>query len=187
MLSFVFTSSLTQPDARSCHVISDMPPARIRRLECIKNQTARGEYLASTMALRRALFAFTGDDRAFMSFRYGDNGRPETAAAFVSLSHTDGLAVCAAANVSVGVDIERADRPLTPRLMETFPTIDHWLAMEACVKMTGEGLAGRNNYTLSGNAMLDKNGAPFARVTFIDRPPYRICVCAERESAVEIV
>ena len=61
-------------DGEAGHVISDMAPARRERFLQLKNPEQRAQYAASTRALERALFEFTGDRRAALSFRYGENG-----------------------------------------------------------------------------------------------------------------
>lgn len=163
------------------HAISDMAPARRERFLQLKNPGQRAQYAASTRALERALYEFTGDGRAFYSFRYGENGRPEAEGAHVSLAHTDGMAACAAGRAAVGVDIERRDREFSAALRKRVPSLDDWLALEACVKMTGEGLAGLRKYVRAGSELRDAEGNRAACLKYIDIGEYRAAVCCAEE------
>ena len=168
-------------DAEAGHVISDMAPARRERFLQLKNREQRAQYVASTRALERALFEFTGDGNAYLSFRYGENGRPETDGAQVSLAHTDAMAACAAGRAAVGVDIERRDRKFSAALTKRVPTLDDWLALEACVKMTGEGLAALRKYVRVGDEMRDADGNRVACLKYVDIGEYRAAVCCAEE------
>lgn len=168
-------------DGEAGHVISDMAPARRERFLQLKNPEQRAQYAASTRALERALFEFTGDRRAALSFRYGENGRPEADGAYLSLAHTEGMAVCAVGRMAVGVDIEPRDRRFSEALKKRVPSLDDWLALEACVKMTGEGLAGMRKYARAGVEMQDADGNRVAYLKFIDIGEYRAAVCCAEE------
>lgn len=168
-------------DGEAGHVFSDMVPARRERFLQMKNPEQRAQYAASTRALERALFEFTGDWRAALSFRYGENGRPETDGAYVSLTHTAGMAACAVGRAAVGVDMEKRVREFSDAMKKRFPSLDDWLAMEACVKMTGEGLAGMRKYVRAGAEMRDADGNRAAYLKFIDIGEYRAAVCCTDE------
>lgn len=66
---------------------------------------------------------------------------------FFSLSHTEGLAVCAIGEVPVGVDAERprelrpgtADKLLSPEEAAEFDFFRVWTLRESCFKLTGQG------------------------------------------------
>lgn len=168
-------------DGTAGHVFSDMAEARRERSLQIKNSGQRAQYAASSRALARALCEYTGCAGAFRSFRYGKNGRPEADGARVSLAHTDGMAVCAVGRMAVGVDIERRDRELSAALRKRVPSLDDWLALEACVKMSGEGLAGMHKYVRVGEEMRDAEGKLTAYLKFVDAGEYRAAVCCEAE------
>ncbi|MDE7191978.1 MAG: hypothetical protein K2O35_05890 [Clostridia bacterium] len=63
------------------------------------------------------------------------DGKPN---GYVSVSHTDGVLVMAFSDDKVGVDIERADRKVSPKVCKS---IEHWTAIEAYAKWTGKGLS----------------------------------------------
>lgn len=160
------------------HVDFDMPPARRERFSQLKNQAQRAQYAASTRALERALFEFTGGAGAYLSFRYGENGRPVADGAQISLAHTDGMAACAVGRAAVGVDIERRDRKFSAAMQKRYPTLDDWLALEACVKMTGEGLNAIGKYVRAGGEMRDLAGDLAGYVSFLDHGDFRVAVCS---------
>ncbi len=56
----------------------------------------------------------------------------------VSISHTDGVLAMAFGNDKVGIDIERADRAVSPKICKS---IEDWTRIEAYAKWTGNGLS----------------------------------------------
>ena len=57
---------------------------------------------------------------------------------YVSISHTDGWLAMAFADSKVGVDLERADREVSPKVCDS---IEKWTRIEAYAKWTGLGLS----------------------------------------------
>ena len=57
---------------------------------------------------------------------------------YVSISHTDGWLAMAFSDSKVGVDLERADREVSPKVCEN---IEKWTRIEAYAKWTGLGLS----------------------------------------------
>ena len=57
---------------------------------------------------------------------------------YVSISHTDGWLAMAFSDSKVGVDLERADREVSPNVCES---IEKWTRIEAYAKWTGQGLS----------------------------------------------
>ena len=155
-----------------------MSPARREKYESINNAAAKGQYLASSAALSLLL-----GDKA-MSFCYGENGRPCVDGGHISCAHTEGIAMCAFSDAPVGCDIEKKGRILSGKMQTRFGNIREWLALEACVKMTGEGMAGIKKYRRSGDAMLDENGNQVAHVRFLEFGEYSAAVCCGEEFEV---
>lgn len=171
-------------DAAETH----MSPSRAARYEQLKNPELRKQYLASSRAIETALCALTGDGGRWRTFTYAESGAPQALGAYVSPAHTDSMAACAVADVPVGIDIERRDRQLSEKMIRRIGNIDHFLALEACVKMTGEGLAaGIGSYKLHENEMIDRNGNHAAYAVFLDHDVYRVCVCCRKKFEIVIV
>lgn len=158
-----------------------MSPARRTKLEGMNNAEARAQHIASSAALHALL-----GDRA-LTFRYGENGRPLAEGGYVSPAHTRGMAACAFCDVPVGCDIEPGDRRFTDAMKKRFGTLDQWLALEACVKMTGEGLTGIRKYRRCGGRMLDEKGEGIAYVKLLDHGEYRVAVCCGEDFEIEII
>lgn len=165
-----------------------MSPARAERYEQLKNPEIRKQYLASSRAIDAALSALTGDNDRSLTFVYDESGAPKVAGACISPAHTSFIAGCAAADVPVGLDIERRDRQLSESMIRKIGNIDHFLALEACVKMTGEGLAaGIGSYKLHEDEIYDRNGNHAAYAVFLDHDVYRVCVCCREKFEIVIV
>lgn len=142
-----------------------------RRAAALRRPGDRELYAAAHTALRRRLGGYLGVDPAAVELvrlpcpLCGDpHGRPAVAGGagpHFSLSHTEGLALLAFADRPVGADVERlpsasmvADvaRSLHPQEqteLAELPPADRplafarcWTRKEACLKGTGEGLAG---------------------------------------------
>ncbi len=65
-------------------------------------------------------------------------GRPEPGPGWVSISHTVGAAAALAAATPVGVDLERLDRPVNPRVWSwAFSPEEHELLREASGRLPG--------------------------------------------------
>ncbi len=174
-------------DANDNSIIS-MSPARRARYEEITEPSVKRQYLASSRAVAASAAAVTGNIDSALTFRYAENGAPEVDGAYISPAHTEGMAACAAADVPVGLDIEPRGRYLSEAMLRKIGPLDNFLALEACVKMTGEGLArGRNRYHISGNIIVDADGIFVANVRFIDHGNFRICVCCSEEFEIKML
>jgi len=155
-----------------------MSAARQTRYEQLLNPDVKRQYLASSMAIDAALCALTGSHEPTLTFVYDGSGAPKVAGSYVSPTHTIALAACAASDVPVGLDMELRQRTLSDTMLTRFGSLDGWLALEACVKLTGEGLAiGRNKYVLRGNEIFDRDDNFAAYAAFGDRDGCRFCVC----------
>ena len=68
------------------------------------------------------------------------------------------------------------------------PPLDLWVAKEAYLKLTGEGLAGgMHNYTIAEGAVRDRQGMPRARLMFAPLPGYRIAVCCHAPFVTKMI
>jgi len=165
-----------------------MSAARRARYEQLLDPDMKRQYAASSVATDAALCALTGGHEAALTFVYDENGAPKVAGAYVSPTHTKMLAACAACDVPAGLDMEDMHRKLSGAMLARFGSLDGWLALEACVKMTGEGLAaGRNKYILRGNEIFDRDGKFFAYAGFGERDGCRYCVCCREKFEIIIV
>lgn len=153
-------------DAKAVHdalrLLSDEEQARCMRFRFDRH---RRDYAVAHALLRRMVSDRTGERPEDCQFVTAGGGKPRLARdlglAF-SLSHTDGLVVCAIAEAhSIGVDAESMDRevdwyclsqqffsPTDLSTLEGFPAdarpgcfIELWTLKEAFLKATGEGLA----------------------------------------------
>lgn len=169
-------------------ISANMSPARAARYEQLKNPGLKKQYLASSRAIAASLCALTGDNDRALTFVYDENGAPKVAGACISAAHTGDIAGCAAADVPVGLDIERRDRNLSQAMLRRIGNIDHFLALEACVKMTGEGLAaGMDKYKLHEKEIYDGSGNFMAHAEIFDHDVYRVCVCCREEFEIIII
>lgn len=142
-----------------------------RRAAALRRPADQELYAAAHSALRRRLGAHLGVDPAAVELVRlpcplcgGPHGRPAVAGGagpHFSLSHTEGLALLAFADRPVGADVERlpsasmvADvatslHPREQAELSELPATERplafarcWTRKEACLKGTGEGLAG---------------------------------------------
>ena len=113
--------------------------------------------------------------RAVGELRHAPNGRPIADGAYISVSHTDGMSAIALADVPVGIDVERKDRPISQAL----GAIADWTRKEAYAKMQGSGLTGqivRGDVPIAPYAELDVSAEHVATVCCADtvRWVYRV-------------
>ncbi len=131
---------------------------RQNKLLRLKNPAARSLSLAAELALCCALRSFDPGFEPPADYTYAPSGQPVMAnGPYISLSHSGQYALAAAALCPIGADIEGlvtarlnlAARCLNDRERSVFdnsPVPDEtfrrfWVAKEAFVKLTGEGLA----------------------------------------------
>lgn len=168
----------------------------------ITSPRRRVSYIAGRVLIRAALSCYSGVSARNITPEYAAGGKPSArgagGAAF-SLAHTDGLAALALRRGgAVGVDAEPAQRRMPLRLPESrylhslerniltelscqkeqarvFTRI--WIAKEALLKMTGDGLAygagrfaalpdGRNGTIFSGDMPARAGTPPAAVLTY---------------------
>lgn len=106
------------------------------RFESIRSEHGRIQFLGGRMLLRRALSNHLSVEPGRIKFRYTESGRPELTWPVCdphlsfNLSYCDGFAVCVIGReCTVGVDVERLDRPASQRLLSTVCSDDEleWL------------------------------------------------------------
>lgn len=159
------TASITEEDLRQVvEVLSSDEQARCDRFRTFP---LRRDFGAAHHLLRMALSTYAQRDPKDWQFGRDLLGRPVVVSprngdipAF-SLTHTDGVVACALADVPVGIDVERCDRP--PQSVEALTDylsqleieelsrcfeadrntrlMELWTLKEACAKVLGEGLS----------------------------------------------
>jgi 4'-phosphopantetheinyl transferase len=178
--------------------------ARREKIDRIKSPEARELSAAADLALDFALARNVPGYAPPPDLSYDEKGRPSVPGAYVSISHTRGLAACAISDAPVGLDVEWerpmnekiARRALSPDEIAAFLASDgqsefllmKWVAKEAYLKLTGEGIAGgMHKYTEKEGLILDANGLACARVVRPVLAGYRIAVCQDRPFTCELI
>ena len=178
--------------------------ARRDKIARIKNPAAKILSAAADMALHFALSKTVPGYAPPPDLSYDAEGRPRVPGAWVSISHTNGLAACAISDSPVGLDVEWerpmpgkiARRILSPEEMaECAASVNpneflllKWVAKEAYLKMTGEGIAGgMHKYTEDGERILDARGATRAHTVRPALPGYRLAVCKDHPFSCELI
>ena len=161
--------------------VSMMDEARRRRVGDIAGEDDRKRTVAGELLARRALAQRLGCGEEEVPLRWDDTGKPavDAGGVYVSVSHSGPYAVCAAADVPVGVDVEVV-RSAQEKFMRRVcsqqemacicPGNDGdcrrfweiWTAKEALFKLTGKGpLLKLSRFALPERVALDyteKNG-----------------------------
>ena len=106
-----------------------MDEARRRRVGDIAGEDDRKRTVAGELLARRALAQRLGCGEGEAPLRWDDTGKPAVDAdgVYVSVSHSGPYAVCAIADVPVGVDVE------------VVRSWEIWTAKESLFKLTGKG------------------------------------------------
>lgn len=140
--------------------LREMDDAARLRAERTTHPLRRRQRIAGEHLARAAAAEWLGLEPAAVTLRRLPSGRPAAEGCFLSLSHSDGLVVCAVGDRPLGVDAERI-RPMKEAvachcftaaeqaLLAAAPEEERercfwrlWTGKEALVKRTGEGLAG---------------------------------------------
>ena len=135
-----------------------MDEARRRRVGDIAGEDDRKRTVAGELLARRALAQRLGCGEGEAPLRWDDTGKPAVDAdgVYVSVSHSGPYAVCAVADVPVGVDVEvvrSADEKFMRRVCSEAEMAyirygdagcyqrfwECWTAKEALFKLTGKG------------------------------------------------
>lgn len=135
-----------------------MDEARRRRVDDIAGEDDRKRTVAGELLARRALAQRLGCSEGEAPLRWDDTGKPAVDAdgVYVSVSHSGPYAVCAVADVPVGVDVEvvrSADEKFMRRVCSEAEMAyirvgddgdcarfwEIWTAKESLFKLTGKG------------------------------------------------
>lgn len=138
--------------------VAMMDETRRRRVSDIAGEDDRKRTVAGELLVRRALAERLGCGEDNVPLRWDDTGKPAADAegVYVSVSHSGPYAVCAAADVPVGVDVEvvrSADEKFMRRVCSEAEMAyirvgddgdcarfwEIWTAKEALFKLTGRG------------------------------------------------
>lgn len=142
-------ADFSQAELDACY--ESLSPSRKAHIDTFRHGGARRQSLAGELALRQLLKKGGITD----TIERAPGGQPVLlgGSAFVSISHCGELVACAAADVPVGIDIERI-RPVKPGLVDRVCTPEEkayvgdsperffevWTAKEAWFKMQGTGI-----------------------------------------------
>ncbi len=156
--------------AAAAHSVADdlpvLSPDELARARAFQADAPRRRFIARRAALRRLLARKTGGRPDAVTLSYAGAGKPLLAGEagrhfHFSTSHSGDLGIVVLATVPVGVDVERLRHlPEADGLLDTWLTpaeaaeargrhaepseafLVFWSAKEACLKATGDGLAG---------------------------------------------
>lgn len=87
---------------------------------------------------------------------------------YVSISHTKELLAMAFSDENIGIDVERADREVSPQICES---IEKWTRIEAYAKWTGKGLSKEVVY----------GGLPEEIIKTVLQEEYVISICSHSQ------
>lgn len=195
---FLCAVSCAQAAADADGIISRMPPLRRMRFDSASSPEMRLQLLAAQAAMDGALSAAVPGYVPPAEFTYLPDGRPYVRKGpRISISHTSGMAVCAASDVPVGADIEPAGRVFSPGMErkillpgEEAPRglLGAWVDKEAHVKLTGEGIANAMLRTkISGSMAYDDYGNFLSYIERPDIPGFLVSVCCREKFNIIMV
>lgn len=178
-------------------VIARMPLLRRMKFDAVKNPAVRCQMIAAQRAMDGALGAFLPGYAPPADFVYMADGRPYVRGACISISHTSTLALCAAAAIPVGADVENSGRfiraDMAKRILysgEEAPRglLGTWVDKEAYLKLTGKGLAGgMDTFLIKEDAVYAPGGM---RLAYIHRPVisgHLVSVCCGEDFEICLV
>ena len=166
---------------------------RLKKLARLKNPKAAALSAAAERALIRAVRAYFPNVPLPVEYDYTDSGKPYLIGnkAYISLSHSGDIAVCAISENEVGVDIQKIsdyDKRLADRFFcreerdyinaadnEKYAFYEIWTRKEARVKLTGEGI-GTDFAEIN---CLDESEYIYT-VSSCENGKYVMCICEHR-------
>jgi len=164
----IWLAELNQPPATHDEAILSLPPDEMARANRFVYAKDRRRFIVCRTALRNILANYLETNPEDIHFQYGKNGKPclsvENAPFNIqfNIAHSDDIALLAfSRDHAIGVDIEHirdlpdmmkmAERVFTAREHEIFCRLpsdtqsnhffDAWVAKEAVLKATGDGLS----------------------------------------------
>ena len=148
---YLVPAALLRDEALAGRVYACCPPARRAQLEAVRDPKAQLRSLAASAALMLALrdAGLQPEEAGLALTAAGKPYLPAQPGIHISLSHSGGLAVCAAGDRPLGVDIERPRTFRSSLLRRCFSEAERaaaeplrlWVLKESFVKWTGEGLS----------------------------------------------
>ncbi len=130
--------------------ISRFSSYRQKKINACRNKRSRICSICASLALESALseLGILESETEYTENEFGKPFFKNIPSLYFSLSHTDGLSVCAVSDTPVGTDCERADRQISPAVLKRFFTeseisayphspISLWTLKEAYTKMRG--------------------------------------------------
>ena len=185
---YLVSAALLRDKALAGRVYACCPPARRARLEAVRDPEARLRSLAASAALMLALrdAGLQPEEAGLALTAAGKPYLPAQPGIHISLSHSGGLAVCAAGDRPLGVDIERPRTFRSSLLRRCFSEAERaaaeplrlWVLKESFVKWTGEGLSDLPGSVLRFEG--DAVSAPGTAAVFWDTVlpgGYRLALC----------
>lgn len=158
---FIFALNLHEPPSeRACAILCRA--ADEKKVHLYRTARAHGkaaQSMASQVLLRYGASRAMGVPMREVHITYTEQGKPLLNGGWhCSISHTDGVCICAVARREIGIDIEKI-RPYPERVAEKYFSKDEqdsvlfadnkdsaffeiWTKHESFVKLTGEGLCG---------------------------------------------
>lgn len=170
--------------------LSDIRKAKIKRL---KNKKQALLSAAAELALNKAVRKWFPDSHIPVNYAYTKTGKPYLTEldAYISLSHSGELAVCAISENEIGVDIQNIDQmdiKIAKRFFSNeendyiYNSVDSnkaffeiWVKKEARVKLTGEGIGG--GFAASRE---DKPNEYDYNMISLPFENYLICICERK-------
>ena len=187
----VFIRSIDELDIDSVwDQLSDMRKEKIKRL---KNKKQALLSAAAELALSDAIRKWFPNSELPVKYTYDENGKPYLTElnAYISLSHSGRLAVCAISENEIGVDIQtvrRADMRVARRFFSEEENelirgasdkdrafFEIWVKKEAYVKLTGEGISG--GFAVSNR---DKTREYGYDIRYIEAENSLLCTCERK-------
>ena len=148
--------------------------------ELTRGQIRSAESLLSKRMLRYVLLNYHGMKEPLPTIEVASTGKPYLAdrSFEYNVTHAGGVVVLAVSDEPIGIDIEKTDRYIQPKIFETYlhmqsATIEDWTKFESYSKLSGAGI-----YSVSYPPK--EAGVYFKKYTE-DVPGHTVCVCSKKD------